>query len=502
VSVSPEFGPESGGTLVTLTGTSFGSESALTGEDGLKVRFGGNLASDVTLISNTKITARSPEGEGMAVVQVENDNGTSTLEDAFEYTPPPVLLSVSPEEGPWFGGTHVTLTGQSFSPHHEIAVYFGEDEADILEVAAESIIVEAPPGEGVVDVSVETDAGSDGLNDAFAYIPPPSLVSVSPVAGPQSGGTRITLTGTGFHTEGGLIVHLGESTATDVEVVNTTQILATTPAGTGTVDVQVTNGYGSTTKEDAFTYLLPPVLTLVSPRFGPEEGGTLVTLTGSHFDQGGEVTVLFGGSALLEVDLVSSTKVIGITPAGEGSVNVSLENANGSALLENGFEYGIPPDIECRIGNVNENAGPIADVLFLNGSPGNEDRVVEVSRDTPVTCTVEAPPSMETAHYAMYIHFGAPLAENATKLPFAIGTTCFPIPLTGGFPQPVIIANNLGWPRILGHANLPSVGAPEELFFLKFGTRFPRTLFIQGLMEDDTDPAGISVSNGVLLISN
>ena len=69
----------------------------------------------------------------------------------------------------------------------------------------------------------------------------PTITSLSRTTGPVSGGTTVTITGTGFTTVKN--VKFGTTTAEAVSVKSTTQIVATSPAGdAGTVNVTVTVG--------------------------------------------------------------------------------------------------------------------------------------------------------------------------------------------------------------------------------------------------------------------
>jgi hypothetical protein len=70
--------------------------------------------------------------------------------------------------------------------------------------------------------------------------PAPTVSAISPPTGTLSGGTAVTITGTGFLT--GATVSIGGAGATGVTVVSSTSITATTPANAaGVVDVVVTN---------------------------------------------------------------------------------------------------------------------------------------------------------------------------------------------------------------------------------------------------------------------
>ncbi|WP_308425171.1 IPT/TIG domain-containing protein, partial [Wenjunlia tyrosinilytica] len=60
---------------------------------------------------------------------------------------------------------------------------------------------------------------------------------MTPTTGPTTGGTTITLTGTGFTSA--TAVRFGTTPATSFTIVSDTHISAVSPAGTGTVQVTV-----------------------------------------------------------------------------------------------------------------------------------------------------------------------------------------------------------------------------------------------------------------------
>jgi len=81
--------------------------------------------------------------------------------------------------------------------------------------------------------------------------PPPSVTvtAIAPTNGSNAGGTAVTITGTGFSTNpGGTFVNFGsiQNAANTVTCASATSCTATSPAGSGTVDVRVTvNGVQS-----------------------------------------------------------------------------------------------------------------------------------------------------------------------------------------------------------------------------------------------------------------
>ena len=185
----------------------------------------------------------------------------------------------------------------------------------------------------------------------------PTVTSVSPNNGPTAGGTAVTITGTNF--AAGATVTFGGTAATNVVVVNGTQITATTPAGSaGAVTVTVTVGGQSGSLANGFTYIGPPTVTSVSPNNGPTAGGTAVTITGTNFAAG--ATVTFGGTAATNVVVVSGTQITATTPAAAaGAVTVTvtvkraerkpgqwihLQRGGGDRLRAGGFSHAAVSD--------------------------------------------------------------------------------------------------------------------------------------------------------------
>jgi hypothetical protein len=79
--LSPTSGPVAGGTVVTITGTGFTGATA--------VKFGVNLGTSITVVSDTQITVTSPAGSvGVVPVTVTTTSGTSTAGPTaiFTYT--------------------------------------------------------------------------------------------------------------------------------------------------------------------------------------------------------------------------------------------------------------------------------------------------------------------------------------------------------------------------------------------------------------------------------
>jgi hypothetical protein len=92
----------------------------------------------------------------------------------------------------------------------------------------------------------------------------PAVTGLSATGGPAAGGTSVVITGTNF--TGVSAVQFAATAAASYTFNSATQITATSPAGSGTVDVTVTapGGTSAISASDHFTYI-PAVLTITAP---------------------------------------------------------------------------------------------------------------------------------------------------------------------------------------------------------------------------------------------
>jgi plastocyanin len=250
----------------------------------------------------------------------------------------------------------VTISGSGFVAGATVSI--GGVAATGVAVASASSITAATPAHaaGAVDIAVTNPDGQVGrLANGFTYqtpvIPPPTMSMSRPDTGPVSGGTSVTITGTGF--VAGATLAFGTATASSVTVVSDTSITAVTPAGTaGNVDLVVTNPDGQSGRlSRGFFYIAAPTmpaptLTSIAPASGTTDGGTAVTLTGSGFAAGASVSI--GGTPASNVAVASATSITATTPPhGAGAVDVIVTNTDGqNARLNGAFTYvALPPPI-------------------------------------------------------------------------------------------------------------------------------------------------------------
>jgi hypothetical protein len=336
--VSPNTGPVSGGTTVTITGSNFVGVTAVT--------FGAVAATSYIVDSATQIRAVSPsQGAGTVDIRVTNGAGTSaiTAADQFTYTAGgPVISGLNPNSGPTGGGNSVTITGSGFV--NVTAVQFGGINAAYVVNSNTSITATAPAHPaGTVNVRVFTTLGSSPLNAASQYTyggTAPVVTGLNPASGPTTGGTVVVITGSGF--SGATAVTFGGTAAVSFTVNSSTQVTAVAPPrSAGSVFVQVTTAAGTSvgTSSSTFTYSTGgPVVTGLSPSTGPVGGGNTVVITGTGFS--GATAVQFGSANALSFTVNSDSQVTAIAPPGAaGTVFVRVVTPAGTSSQTVGSQY-------------------------------------------------------------------------------------------------------------------------------------------------------------------
>ena len=337
--LAPAFGLTTGGTEIRIAGAGF--------QPGATVLIDGLPGVDVVVVSNSTITVTTPASPNLYPVDVviTNPDGTSaTLDNAFTYVALPVerATEVRPSEGSKDGGETVIIKGNGFVDGALVA-FGGRAAKDVVVVDSSTLRVTTPIGSlGPVVVNVRNpDEEPYELQDAFTYVdqPPRVVMLVRPASGAMSGGTKVTIVGTGFAPDAKVI--FGGKKATKVEVVSSTKITALTPAGDlGLVDVAVRNpGAPPATLAESYEFVEAPMITGVKPADGPETGDTKVTITGTGFLSG--ATVTFDGADAAVVKVVDDATITAKTPEGKvGPVTVVVTNLDQPpATAKKAFTY-------------------------------------------------------------------------------------------------------------------------------------------------------------------
>jgi plastocyanin len=280
-------------------------------------------------------------------------NGILTVM-ATTQLPPPAVTSVSPASGPSAGGNSVTISGSGFQAN--ATVLFGGSAATNVAVSDPATITAMAPAQpaGRVTVSVTNTDGQSASFDGYAYVAAPSIASISPTSAVVTGGTQLTITGSGF--AAGATVRIGSASATNVAVVSSTTITATVPAGASAQigvpqAVVVTNPDAqSATLAGALTYNTPLATACVAD-------SKTACLLNNRF----KATVRYRGgfdNSAADTDAIVKTVT--------GFASASFETAF--------FYFNSPNNIELLLkiidqGNTNSSGQPTIAVLFGSATP-------------------------------------------------------------------------------------------------------------------------------------
>lgn len=252
-SLSPQVGPTGGGTTVTISGERLAGATA--------VRFGASSASSFAVGSDSSITAVAPPGLGTVDVNVTTPSGTSpaSAADRFGYAKPPTITKLSLKTSPVTGGATVTITGTEFNAATQVS--FGQTSAAQFTVNSPTSItaVVPPAAAGQVGVSITSPIGTSAASSKARFTYTPVVESLSPDAGPTSGGTSVTVTGAGFALGASATTFkFGKKKAKSVDCTSSTTCLVGAPAQTAaTVDVIATVAKAKSVVDaaaDSYTY--------------------------------------------------------------------------------------------------------------------------------------------------------------------------------------------------------------------------------------------------------
>ena len=341
-SIEPESGPTAGETVVTIKGTGFVAPARATI---------GSEATSVDVVSEEEIkatTAASTAGPFEVVVSDAGGSSASGVQYTYvEPLEPPTVESITPSAGTTGGGTPVTIKGTGFVLGATVTI--GTELTNVEVVSETEITAVTVPwfaGAGEVVVKDINGTSTGGPNYTYEELQPPTVTRITPEAGSTEGGTKVTITGSGF--DPGAEVDIG-SEATNVDVVSGEEITATTAATPeGKDEVVVRDAHGVSLDTPSFTYVNPGLLPLessITPSSGPTAGGTPVTIEGGRFAP--ESTVTIGGLEASEVHVISDEKITAKTPPGSpGPAEVTVSGLNGSSAEGAEFTYIPVPTVE------------------------------------------------------------------------------------------------------------------------------------------------------------
>ncbi len=351
-SISPTSGTTKGGTLVTFGGANLRFDSCTA-------MFGQTPASPVSTHGATlSIDAMAPPHEaGSVPVSLVCGSETVTLPDAFHYVegddPPATLSTYSLTQG-----SVVEMTGVSFRRDDEILIN-GILVPDVLTPEADRHVFTVPDITGQAQLTLRDYAGRTLTRTVTVYAP--SKVAYTTVPSRVTLGAEFSVTGNGLRR--GLTYTLGPAPLQQIPymLIYTSErsvcgYFCDEPAVFRT-PISIGPGTFSFTIADQGTVLLTqpvevtasgPVVSTVTPQCAAPEGGSLVTIVGSGFDDG--AAVQFGTTRSMEVVVKDRFTIVARVPPAFGITQpqITVFNQDGSAAtLTSAFTYKSAVDGGC-----------------------------------------------------------------------------------------------------------------------------------------------------------
>ncbi len=465
-SVTPYDGPSGGGTPIVIAGSLFtGATDVLLGGSDLTPCPA--TPSCFTFVSDNEIDVVTPPATaGTFDVQVITSGGTSLTSPADQYTylDPPTVTGVATPQSE--GATGVAITGTNFSiPGPPVADAVSEvdlvptnnatgptvalttnpcatgtapdcftfaDNSDL------SINLPTSMAAGKYDTEVITAGGTSATSPKDLLLvqqPAPTVTSVTPNAGPESGGPpAVTIDGANFSGSGFTATGVSfGGTSVAFSPISASSITATPPSGTGQVDVTVTTvsadgtstQTSATTNADTYAYAPVPSVTNVLPGTGPTGGGNTVTITGtgfkSSFGPGAsfsatDVTVdatditatpCSGSPSSPCFDVTSATQIsVEDFPAhAAGTLDIRVSTPGGTSSIAPGDEYtfAVLPTVAGVVPGAGPPSGGNTVVVTGTGFTGSTDVFVDTHDISSNPCSVSPPSPCFTVDSASQI---------------------------------------------------------------------------------------------------
>ncbi len=377
ISISPNSGPNAGGTTIGIHGDGFETPVQVIFGSGTCSSFSG-VEGTVTSATQSDLTVVTPPATGFGqgnqnstvdiLVRNKSTGNCTVAAKMFTFGTQVLVSAITPNIGPATGGNSVAISGQGFqspvdvtigsSPGiHPTVTSVTSNEIDVTMPAVATCTDQVYTGVTVVDLnSGATNVGAQGDRGASLTYTVQGVqvvvTSLSPSSGTDSGNTIVAISGSGFGTQNQVL--FGSQAATVTNATSTT-VTVKSPVFSGTlqqqactasdgtqgtrnaptsVDVQVTN-LGTTcnvTVPGGYTYIpvdstchssAPPVAPVAS--FGYAATGTTphqIQFTDASLNNPTQWSWDFGDGA------TSTAQNPLHTYAGSGSYTVTLTVAN------------------------------------------------------------------------------------------------------------------------------------------------------------------------------
>uniref|UniRef100_A0A3P9KTK4 Polycystic kidney and hepatic disease 1 (autosomal recessive)-like 1 n=1 Tax=Oryzias latipes TaxID=8090 RepID=A0A3P9KTK4_ORYLA len=224
-SVSPISGPS--GSVITLTGSAFGADPQL-----IAVTIN-QIACNVSAVSDTEVQCTAGSNPGGAypvkLQHLVKGYAQSVIRFTYELT----LSGVQPNEGSFGGGALLSIQGSGFDSQNSMVLICGQTcKVDRENSTSTLLRCRSPLNNMSCNVTVVNPQNAVNMSNGFTYKSEltPVISEVSPRRGGTAGGTRLTITGSGFSSNVNDIAVTIAGSVCDVASANSTHIICVTNA--------------------------------------------------------------------------------------------------------------------------------------------------------------------------------------------------------------------------------------------------------------------------------
>ncbi|GMH75266.1 hypothetical protein TL16_g06702 [Triparma laevis f. inornata] len=366
-SITPSQGVTTGNTPVTLMGTGFSASTLLC-------KFGNVVVTPSIVYDSTTASCVAPPAPaslssgGDVSLTVSSNNGVYTGDLTYTYKPAVTITTISPRTGPATGGTTVTVYGSNFAG--DFSCFFGPAKVDAVLLSSGMLSCVSPASSSpsvYFEIKSKDEADTTASSIVFTFAALPTVASVSPASGKDTGGTLVTLTGNGFLNTEHLSCKFGEMGSIPAIFVSPTRLTCSSPAATSitedqdalSVPVTVSLNSQQFSETDAtFSYAAVPSITNIAPTSVSSLGGAPVTLSGSGFFGDGAQTVCSFDGTLIEASSSSDTTFVCVVPPrfNTGEISVAVSTNGGVEFSEDSVSLTIT--IPTLVSSVTPSSGP------------------------------------------------------------------------------------------------------------------------------------------------
>lgn len=419
-SITPDCGHESGGESFTINGSNLSGTTGVLLADTAATSVKDVTDNIVTLVSSAFIGPVPTTGN--VIVQTPTAGDFETLVQFTYGMDIPIITDFTPNNGPPSGGNLVTIKGGPFDVPlaGSITVNFGVNSAVVVSLGGSGrtnqiLQVLAPAGCGSVPITITTTDGSTcgggtAITATNYTYNPPLIASIAPASGSESGGTLVTINGSGFlGVSGAAGVTFGGVNAASYTVFSDTLIRAVSPpfavVSDTTVELRVRQNNACPINFAAtnYTYTANAAtitsVTVTTPATGAPngrcQGGETITITGT--DLSGATNISLVGVPVAAILTNTNTTITAVTGS-YGCANptptqgdVIVDVPSGPVTRVGGFNYYGAPTVT----GFAPLLGPAATVITVDGTnffpaapAGSVTAIIVGCNAAPVTATV------------------------------------------------------------------------------------------------------------------